>query len=411
MTHDGCERHADALLPVAEALARITADLPQMETESVGLDAAAGRILAEDVTAALTQPPFDSSSMDGYAVRAADVAQVPAEVTLIGESAAGHGFSGTVAAGQAVRIFTGAPVPPGADAVVMQEDTRRVGDRVVIERSVAVGENIRPRGLDFAEGRVLLAAGRKLTSRDLALAAAANRAVLPVRRRPRVAVLATGDELVPPGGNPRPDQIISSIPLGLAPLIAQAGAEPQLLGIAKDTRESLVAHIERAKEADILLTIGGASVGDHDLVQDVLTDMGMTLDFWRIAMRPGKPLLHGSLGRQRVLGVPGNPVSALVTARIFLVPMIHRMLGLPQTQEGRFTARLAAPLPANGPREHYMRATLSRDEDGSVRVTAFASQDSAQLSNLAAADVLIIRPPHAPAAEVGETVTCLPLDF
>ena len=399
------------LLPVEEALARVTAGLVPLECETVPLQDAYGRVLAEDVASNFTQPPFDASAMDGYAVRTGDIAALPRDLTVIGEAAAGHAFSGAVASGEAVRIFTGAPVPAGADTIVIQEDAERAGDTVRVLEGAEKGAWIRPRGFDFSEGDVLFAARRKLSARDLALAAAMNLTELPVRRRPAVAILATGDELLLPGGAPRPDQIISSIPYGLAPLIESAGGSAIRLGIARDTMESLDEHVARAGDADVLLTIGGASVGEHDLVQKALTARGMDLDFWRIAMRPGKPLMFGQLGAQRVLGVPGNPVSALVCTRIFLVPMLNRMLGLDGSDTAARSGVLAVELDSNGPRQHYMRATVAEGPNGEPLVTPVRSQDSSLLSPLAGADCLIVRPPEAPALPKGETVPILPLDF
>ncbi len=417
---------AQPLLPVEEALARILADAQPLERETVSLMDAHRRTLAADLEAKLTQPPFDASAMDGYALRAADIAETPASLAIVGEAAAGHGLGRAIGPGEAARIFTGAPVPEGADTVVMQEKTRREGGRVTILEAVAKGTAIRPRGMDFTQGAVLLEAGLVLESRHLTLAAAMGHGRLSVVRRPVVAILATGDELVMPGETPRADQIVSSIPYGLAAMLAAAGAEPRLLGIARDTRESLDAHIAAAEGADILLTIGGASVGEHDLVQDALKARGMDLAFWRIAMRPGKPLMYGRLttggpGRapghgagQRVIGVPGNPVSAMICARIFAVPLIARLTGRPADAShasGTRRAILAAPLPENGPRQHYMRATSETDGEGRRRVTPTDSQDSALMTRLAQADCLIVRPPHAPALEAGAEVPILPLDF
>lgn len=399
------------LLGVEEALARARAGIEPVEAETVPLEEAADRVLAAPLAARLTQPPFDSSAMDGYAVRAEDVGQVPCDLRLIGTAAAGHPFPGRVGSCEAVRIFTGAPVPDGADAIVIQEDARAGDGMVTVLEGAEHGAFVRPRGFDFSQGDVLLAAGRRLSARDLTLAAAMNQATVTVRRRPRVAILATGDELVAPGCAPGEGQIISSIPVGLAALISKAGGEPVPLGIAGDSLDSLHAHLERTSDADIILTIGGASVGDHDLVQAALTARGMSLDFWRIAMRPGKPLMVGRLGAQRVLGVPGNPVSALICARLFLVPMLERLLGLEQPDSGPVSVRLAAPLPENGPRQHYMRATLEASDDGVPNARPVRSQDSSLLAPLAQADCVIVRPPHAPPAEPGDTVPALLLDF
>lgn len=410
-----------AMLPVATALERILADAEPLAAETVDLLDAAGRVLASDVAARLTQPPFDTSAMDGYAVRGADVAELPALLTVIGEAAAGHGFPGCVGRGEAVRIFTGAPLPPGADAIVIQEnvtgaDGAEAGARPVAGSSIRVvtgkpdPEHLRRRGGDFAEGAVLLSAGRRLTARDITLAAAMGHASLPVRRRPRIAILATGDELVPPGVPPRAGQIVSSNPYGLAAMVRAAGGLPILLGIARDTPESLAEHIARATDADVLITIGGASVGAHDLVVPALTKAGMTLDFWKIAMRPGKPLIFGRRGRQRVVGLPGNPVSSLICTRVFVVPLIERLTGAAAPAAVVSEAVLASPIAGNGARTHYMRATTISRED--VRTVAAAlSQDSSLMAPLAAADCLIVRAPGAPPLAAGQRVEVLDLDF
>ncbi len=399
------------MLSVDEALARVVAGLEPNQTEKVSLGEGFGRVLADGVTARVTQPPFNASAMDGYAVRADDVAEVPCSLRIVGEAAAGHPWDGHVGNGEAVRIFTGGAVPEGADAIVIQEDASRDGDHVTVNEAAERGVFIRPRGFDFAEGDELLPAGRRLNARDLTLAAAMNVTGFGVRRKPVVAMLATGDELVLPGDDLKPGQIVSSIPYGLAELIRAAGAAPRALGIAGDTAESLAEHIARAQDADILVTIGGASVGEHDLVQDALRNAGMSLDFWRIAMRPGKPLMFGQLGTQRVLGVPGNPVSALVCSRIFLVPMIERLLGLDRERGRPQVAVLAGKLEQNGPRQHYMRATYEPGANGETRVAPVRSQDSSLMSPLSQADCLIVRAPNAPAARSGETVEILPLDF
>lgn len=399
-----------ALLPVDEALSRVVADVQPTPVETVALLAAAGRVLATDIAATLTQPPFDTSAMDGYALRSADTAASSATLKVIGESAAGHAFHGRVSTGDAVRISTGAPIPQGADAVVIQENVRRDGERIVLTGSVGAGANLRRKGFDFKAGDRLLAAGRRFDARGITLAAAAGHGTLPVRRRPVVAIVATGDELVEPGTAPGPDQIVASNAYGVAAMVNAAGGEARLLGIARDTREALAASIAAAAGADILLTIGGASVGDHDLIGPALADAGATIGFWKIAMRPGKPMLFGMLGTQRVLGLPGNPVSCLVTARVFLVPLICAMLA-ERVPAIAATAISAQALEANGPRQHYMRAKLSGHADGRPRVTPVTTQDSAALSLLADADCLIVRPIDAPAAIAGEPVDILRLDF
>jgi len=400
-----------ALLSVEEALARVLDGVEATGPQSVAIEHARGRILAEPLRALVTQPPFDASAMDGYAVRTADITALPATLTVVGEAAAGHPYSGNVGAGEAVRIFTGAPVPAGADAIVIQENATRDGPRVVVQRGTVEAGHIRAMGMDFRAGDTLLATGRRLGPREVSLAAAMGYGEVAVRRRPRVAILATGDELVAPGSRLGPGQIIASNHLGVAGLAEAAGAEVEQLGIARDERADLAAHFARAQDADILVTIGGASVGEHDLVAPVLEGRGMALAFWRIAMRPGKPLMFGRLEGSRVLGLPGNPVSALICARLFLVPLIHRLLGLPEDAARPVQARLAVPLEANGPRQHYMRAVSKLWADGSVLVTPVRSQDSSLLAPLAEADCLLIRPPHAPAAAPGSPVPILPLDF
>ncbi|WP_072391237.1 gephyrin-like molybdotransferase Glp [Hyphomicrobium sp. CS1GBMeth3] len=393
-----------ALLPVATALTEVLDGIGPPIAETVSLGEADGRVLADDIAARLTQPPFNASAMDGYAVFGDGPAAVGDRWTVVGESAAGHAFTGTVERGQAVRIFTGAPVPAGCGTVVIQENVSRTGDLVTAIDATRGGANIRLTGCDFADGDVLLARGRRLDAHTLTLAAAMGHADLPVARRPVVAILATGDELVAPGTLPGPDQIISSNPVGIGALVRRAGGVPRELGIAPDRMEDLAACIAEAKDADVLVTIGGASVGDHDLVAEVLKREGLNLAFWKIALRPGKPLMFGRLGTTRVLGLPGNPVSALITARVFLVPLIHALLGEKRQGPATETARLTAPLEANGPRLHLMRGTLGRRTDGALTVTPLPSQDSSLLSALAAADCLIWRAPGAAAAAAGEPV-------
>lgn len=400
-----------ALLPVDEALARILDGVTPVQSETVDLLGARDRVLAEDIAATLTQPPFDASAMDGYAVRAEDVAATPAELSVIGESHAGQAFAGKVGRGQAVRIFTGASVPDSADTVVIQEDTTRSGATVVVREAGPRGGNIRKAGGDFCERDILLRAGRRLDAATITLAAAGGHARLSVRRQPLIAILATGDELAEPGTPLGPGQIVSSNPYGLAALIARFGGRAQLLGIAADSLEDLDAKLATASGADVLVTIGGASVGDRDLVRPALEARGLTLDFWKVAIRPGKPMLFGRLGATRVLGLPGNPLSCLIAARIFLVPLIFRLLGRADSPPGEAAAVLTHDLQANGPRQHYMRATLQSDGSGLPRATALSSQDSAHMSALVAADVLIVRPPNAPAARAGESVPVLPLDL
>jgi molybdopterin molybdotransferase len=393
-----------SLLPVDEAVARLLSGVEPLPAELVALDRGLGRVLADDLAARLTQPPFPASAMDGYAVRAED-AQKGAVLQTIGTSRAGVRFSGSIGAGEAVRIFTGAPVPPGADAILIQENTERDNEHVRVLEPAEKDRFIRPAGLDFKAGDTLLEGGLVLQPADLALAAAMGHSAIPVRRRPKIAFLSNGDELVPPGTQPGPDQIISSNGVGLATLTSQFGGEPIDLGIAPDRLEAIAASVDRAIGADILVIMGGASVGEHDLVQSALTDRGMVLDFWRIAMRPGKPLMVGKLSGKRVLGLPGNPVSTLVCGLVFLRPLIRAMLGLPIAPHV-VTATLMAPLPENDERQDYVRARMGF-ADGSRTVTPFARQDSSMLATMAAADALIVRPIRAPAAAPGERVPVL----
>jgi molybdopterin molybdotransferase len=399
------------MLTVAEALGRILDGATPLETEHAPLLDAHRRTLAQDLTARLTQPPFDASAMDGYAVRAADVATLPATLRVIGEAAAGSSFDGHLQPGQAVRIFTGAPVPAGADAIVIQENTRPAAGTVTVHDGSPDPGHIRPSGGDFRHGQTVLNAGRMLDARALTLAAASGHATLPVRRRPVVAILATGDELVPPGQTPGPNQIVSSNPVGLAAIVRAFGGTPVLLGIAPDHQAKLEGLIAGAPEADILVTTGGASVGDHDLVRPALAHLGMALDFWNIAMRPGKPMLFGRLNSQRVLGLPGNPVSALIGARVFLCPLIGALLGAPPADADEMRAVLSVDTPANGPRQHYMRAVLTMRENAVPVVTPAGNQDSSLLAPMAEANALIVRPPNAPAQPAGSTVQVLRLDY
>jgi molybdopterin molybdotransferase len=400
-----------ALLSVDDALQRILDGVAPTEIEHIAIGHARGRVLAEPVKALLTQPPFNASAMDGYAVRAADVAQTPCQLTVIGEAAAGHPFSGTVGKGETVRIFTGAPVPEGANAIVIQENTERNGNHVVIREGMPETGHVRTRGFDFKEGDTLLHAGRRFGPREISLAAAMGHPHVAVHRRPRIAIISTGDELVEPGTRPGPGQIVASNHLGIAALAEAAGAAPEQIGIARDTTAALDAYFARAKGADIIVTSGGASVGDHDLVGPVLKARGMSLAFWNIAMRPGKPLMFGRLGQSRVLGLPGNPVSSLVCSRIFLLPLIRALLGQLMAEERPTQARLGVALEANGPRQHYMRGISRPGPDGHPQVVPVRSQDSSLLAPLAEANCLLVRAPKAPAAPAGALVDILPLDL
>jgi molybdopterin molybdotransferase len=398
-----------ALLPVEDALARMLEGLQPTGAERVGLDEALERTLAGPLAARRDQPPFAASAMDGYAVRAADTASAPVELAVVGEAKAGEGFSGRLKAGEAARIFTGAPVPRGADAVLMQEDTEAASSgRVRVLQSVVAGTFIRPRGLDFARGEVLLDTGRVLDARAIGLAAAMNNAEVTVRRRPEVAILATGDELVPPGGEPRSDQIVGSNGAALAAYAREAGAIPHDLGIAADDAAAIARRLDIAGKASLVVTIGGASVGDHDLVHQALNQLGIMLEFWKIAMRPGKPLLFARRGRQLIIGLPGNPVSAQVCARVFIGPVIERLLGRPGAVAPR-TATLADPLPANDQRQDYLRASIEHGPGGRLVARSFPRQDSSMQRVFAESHCLIIRPPYAPAAEAGAEVAILPL--
>jgi molybdopterin molybdotransferase len=399
------------LLSVAEALGKILEDVEPTPAETIDIGKAHGRVLAAALTALRTQPPFDASAMDGYAVRRSDLTRLPATLTVIGAAAAGHAFSGSVGPGQAVRIFTGAPVPPGADAIVIQEDATRDGAQITIRADETEAGHIRTRGLDFVAGTTLLGAGRRLGPREMSLAAAMGYGEVSIRRRPRVAVLSTGDELVAPGQVPGPTQIVASNHLGVAAMAEAAGAAVSFLGIARDTPESLAEHAGAAGDADVLVTIGGASVGDHDLVRPVLERAGMKLSFWNIAMRPGKPLMFGTLGATRIVGLPGNPVSSLVCAHLFVVPLVRALQGVTHHAAVPIQARAAVPIEANGAREHYMRAVSRPGSDGMPLVTPVRSQDSSLLSPLAEANCLLVRPMRAGAVAAGDLVPILPLDF
>jgi len=398
-------------MPVADALAAILAGADPLLEEMIALDEAFHRILARDVAARRTQPPQAMSAMDGYAVRAADAADTSARLKVIGEVAAGRPFERKVGVGEAVRIFTGGVIPDGADAVIIQEDTGVDGDHITITDTAVPGRHIRPAGVDFREGDVLLAAGNRLTDRDLSLAAGMNYPELAVRRRPKVAVLATGDELVMPGSIPGPGQIVYSNGYALRALARAEGAETFDLGIAADTVAATTEGIRRARDAgaDILITTGGASVGDHDLVKQSLEAEGVAIAFWRIAMRPGKPMMHGRLGAMRVIGLPGNPVSSYVCGFLFLVPLIRALSGRSTIHHTKQTALLGRDVTPNDQREDYLRATLGERADGTLIATPVNHQDSSLLGNLAAARALVIRPPFAPAAAQGSTCEILRL--
>jgi len=390
------------MISVKDARALLFDLVQTLPVEHVPLAQSAGRVLARNVAATRDQPPFAASSMDGYAVKAAEV-ELHAMFKVIGEAAAGQRFTGAVGPGQAVRIFTGAPVPEGADFVVIQEDTDRRGDLLTITDAPGSKDNIRPAGIDFTTGTAITAP-RLIRPEDIALMAAMNVPSVPVTRKPQIALISTGDELVMPGEMPGPDQIIASNTFGLQALLEGLGAHVRVLPIARDTLSSLETAFGLAKGADLVVTIGGASVGDYDLVADVSESLGMDRAFYKIRMRPGKPLMAGRLGDAAMVGLPGNPVSAMVCGYLFLAPMVRRMLGLERVVTPFETATLTRPLPENGPREHYMRAML--ESDG---IRACEDQDSSLLSVLAEANALLVRPPHDPARAAGDQVSFIPL--
>jgi molybdopterin molybdotransferase len=397
------------MISVEEARARIVAPLRPTPAETVGLAEGWGRVLAAPAIARLTQPPADVSAMDGYALRASD-GTAGAVLRVIGEAPAGHPFAGIVGAGETVRLFTGSVVPAGADAILLQEDATRDGALVRVNETATAGRHIRRAGQDFAAGDEVIPAGRRLGARDIGLAASANHPWLRVHRRPRVALLATGDEIAMPGEPIPAGGIVSSNAHALAALVRAGGGEPVVLPIARDTKEAIAEVADAVQGCDLLVTTGGASVGDHDLVVAGLQTRGLQVDFWKIAMRPGKPLLFGQMGAVPVLGLPGNPVSALVCAVLFLVPALARLSGLPPAPPPTEDAITGTPLPANDHRADHLRATLERDAADRLVATAFRVQDSAMLRRLAQADALILRAPHAPALEAGAPVRVIRLD-
>jgi molybdopterin molybdotransferase len=397
-------------MSVAEALRRVLADATALPAEAVALNDAYGRTLADDLTALRTQPPAAVSAMDGYAVRAEDVATAPVTLTLIGEVAAGHPFDGEVKKGQTARIFTGGVMPDGADSVVIQEQAGRDGDRVTIHKPSGKGRNVRGQGIDFTQGQTLLPKGRRLSDRDVMLAAAMNHPQLRAHRRPKVAVIGTGDELIMPGGVPATGEIVYSNGFAITALARNEGAEARDFGIACDSLDDIGTAIRRARDwgADILVTTGGASVGEHDLVQRALKAEGLDLSFWRVALRPGRPMMHGKLGSLQVLGVPGNPVSSYVCAFLFLVPLIRLLSGRSDVEHVLESARLGRDLPENDERADYLRATLEIGSDGPV-ATPVPVQDSSLMSPLAKAGCLVIREPHERSASAGSICVILKL--
>jgi len=398
------------MISVDEAFELVMSGISVLEAEEISVAGGLDRVLAADVASRVTQPPDAMSAMDGYAVRAEDVATVPVTLTQIGESAAGNGFDGKIAPGQTVRIFTGAPLPEGADAIIIQEDTVTAGDQITVLEGVAAGRYVRPAGLDFAEGEVLLKSSKRLNSRDIALICAMNVPWISVMRRPRVAILSTGDELVMPGEPIGPNQIISSNSIGLSAFVEAAGGIPINLGIAKDTAESLRNKLRGIAGADMLVTIGGASVGDYDLIESVLGKEGLDINFGKVAMRPGKPLIFGKILGIPMLGLPGNPVSAGVTSTLFLKPAIDKMLGFDAGAASQSSALLGRDLDENDRRQDYLRSTLEVNSDGELVATPFSKQDSSMLATFSKADCLVIRAPHAPAIKKGGRVSIIRLD-
>jgi molybdopterin molybdotransferase len=399
-----------ALTPLSNAMAMILAAAKLLPAENVKLEQAHGRVLAKSIIAKRDQPPFDASAMDGYAVRMQD-ATAGATLIMAGTSAAGHGFRGPIKQGQAIRILTGAPMPKGADAIVIQENATLSGAQVTVNVSAVAARHIRKRGLDFKSGDILVPAGTRLNARDVALGAASGSKLLSVRMKPRVAIITTGDELVLPGVKPRTDQIYSSNTFALHSMAQSWGADVKNLGIVKDTLKATTSAIAKAiKTSDLLITTGGASVGDQDFVQQALKDCGFKMGFWKIAMRPGKPLMFGTKGKVIALGLPGNPVAAMVCARLFVHPLLHLMAGI-EIKQPEATATLEVELPANDERQDYVRATLSYLPDGRRTTKPAAIQDSSMQRTLRDAQALIVRPPHAPAAKAGDVVPLLLIDF
>jgi molybdopterin molybdotransferase len=399
-----------ALMPVETALDIILKSVRPLQVETIALGKALGRVLAVPIYAKRDQPPFAASAMDGYAVQYADVIALPANLKIIGTSAAGHAFKGKLRQGTVVRILTGAPLPSGADTVVIQENTQREGDTIKVITHTPQAKNIRRAGLDFAKGDLLVAANTKLTPRDIGLLAAGNAATIKVYRRAKVVLFTTGDELVLPGTRPRADQIVSSNSHTIAAMLQSFGVDVVNLGIVKDNLKATITAVKKGLSADVLLTTGGASVGDHDYVQEAFKASGIKIGFWKIALRPGKPFMYGRKGKTRVMGLPGNPVSALVTARIFLKPLLNAFANLP-TLEPSTTAILQGTLPANDHRQDYIRATLSTATDGRRTVSPFETQDSSMQRTMQLSHALIIRPPDAAPVQNGDTISVLLLDF
>jgi molybdopterin molybdotransferase len=395
------------MISVQEASDRILKWFSVLPAEDIGLDKARGRVLAKNIISRRTQPPVDLSAMDGYAVRTEDCTNIPIKLRCIGEAPAGSSFNGTIGFNEAVRIFTGGPIPLGADAVVLQEDSVAINETVAINEKPNLGQYIRKAGLDFKAGKDKILAGCSLSVRDIGLAAAMNHPWVSVRRRPRISILATGDEIVRPGEPLGESQIVSSNSISLKTFVEICGGVGINLGIANDDTTSIEAMLAGASGSDLLITTGGISVGDYDLVRQALVSKGLEVDFWKVAMRPGKPVMFGTLGSVPVLGLPGNPVSAMVCSLIFVRPIIEKLLGLVRQVEDEATATLSTPLPPNDLRQDYLRAKLHFAPDGVLTVTAFQKQDSSMVSLLASSDCLIVREPYAPAALTGDKVAIL----
>ena len=400
----------DSLISVEKALERIRAVIRPMPSETINIAQAAGRVLAKEYRARVTQPRRNVSAMDGYACRTEDIARTPVKLDVVGSAPAGHPFRGSIGSREAVRIFTGGQVPSGADTIVVQENTESHGNSVVIRKSAATGRHIRLAGLDFVEGANGTVVGRRLAPRDIALAAAMNVPWLSVRQPPKVGIISMGDELVQPGEPLGSNNIVSSNALGLAALISDRGGQPIDLGIAHDNQAAIHEMAKKARNADLLVTIGGASVGEFDLVRPALEDLGLRIDFWRIAMRPGKPLMFGQLGNLPVLGLPGNPVSSLICGLVFVSSAIHALLARTDHAVETVSAFLGSDLPENDARQDYLRASLHLTENDHLVATPFATQDSSMLSLLAKADCLVLRPPNAPAAKSGDLSKVIPLN-
>jgi len=399
------------MISVKEALERILTSLKAVETETIPLDEALGRVLAKDIISKRTHPPSDVSAMDGYAIRAEDAMSPPTSLRVIGESAAGKPFNGVVQTGEAVRIFTGAHLPSGTDSIMMQENTDRLSDEIVRLNTPAIlARHVRPKGLDVQQGDICLNAGTYLSSRHIGLAATAGYGHVTTYKRPKIGLLFTGSELVKPGDPCGPDQIVNSNAPMLSALIEQYGGAPVNLGIAEDSAEAILEAAKGFQDVDLCVTVGGASVGDHDLVQPVLKQAGLEVDFWKIAMKPGKPLIYGSFQGKPFIGLPGNPVSALVCAFLYLVPALKALTNQSDCSHIQLKARVESILSENGPRQDYIRAVFSQTPDG-LKVTPLSIQDSSMLSSLAQSNCLLVREPHAPAAEIGEQVAILPFDL